>query len=41
VWSEDADAPFAKRFVTAGFVVKPHSIGAGGRKHVVYVGRRG
>ena len=40
VWSEDSDAPFAKRFVTAGFVVKPHSIGAGGRKHVVYVGRR-
>jgi spermidine synthase len=40
VWSEDSDAPFAKRLVTAGFVVKPHSIGAGGRKHVVYVGRR-
>jgi spermidine synthase len=40
VWSEDADAPFAKRLVTAGFVVKAHSIGAGGRKHVVYVGRR-
>lgn len=40
VWSEDADAPFAKRLVTAGFVVKAHSIGAGGRKHVVYVGKR-
>jgi len=40
VWSEDADAPFAKRFVTAGFVVKHHSIGAGGRKHAVYVGKR-
>jgi spermidine synthase len=40
VWSEDADAPFAKRLVTAGFVVKANSIGAGGRKHVVYVGRR-
>lgn len=38
VWSEDADPPFAKRFTTAGFVVKPHSIGAGGRKHTVYVG---
>ena len=40
VWSEETDAPFAKRFVTAGFTVKPHSIGAGGRKHVVYVGKR-
>jgi spermidine synthase len=38
VWSEDVDAPFAKRFVTAGFTVKLHSIGAGGRKHAVYVG---
>ena len=37
VWSEDVDPPFAKRLVTAGFVVKLHSIGAGGRKHAVYV----
>lgn len=40
VWSEDPDAPFAKRFASAGFDVKTHSIGTGGRKHVVYVGRR-
>lgn len=41
VWSEDADAPFEKRFSAAGFDVKTHSIGQGGRRHVVYVGRRG
>jgi len=40
VWSEDADAPFAKRFAAAGFDVETHLIGKGGRKHVVYVGRR-
>jgi spermidine synthase len=40
VWSEDADAPFEKRFVAAGFDVKMHSIGQGGRRHVVYLGRR-
>ena len=40
VWSEDADAPFAKRFAAAGFAVKTHTIGSGGRRHVVYVGRR-
>jgi spermidine synthase len=40
VWSEDADAPFAKRFTAAGFAVQTHSIGAGGRRHVVYLGRR-
>ena len=40
VWSEDADAPFAKRLAAAGFAVTTHKIGSGGRRHVVYVGRR-
>jgi spermidine synthase len=40
VWSEDADAPFAKRLSSAGFAVTAHTIGSGGRRHVVYVGRR-
>jgi spermidine synthase len=37
VWSEDADAAYAKRLGAAGFDVKTHAIGSGGRKHVVYV----
>ena len=41
VWSEDADAPYKKRFKAAGFTVAKHVIGSGGRRHVVYVGRRG
>jgi len=40
VWSEDADEPFAKRFAAAGFTVTTHRIGSGGRRHVVYVGKR-
>ena len=40
VWSEDADAPFAKRFAAAGFAVTTHAIGRGGRRHIVYLGRR-
>jgi len=40
VWSEDADAPYEKRFKAAGFEVGKHAIGTGGRKHIVYVGRR-
>jgi spermidine synthase len=40
VWSEDADAAFEKRFTAAGFAVTTHSIGQGGRRHVVYLGRR-
>jgi spermidine synthase len=40
VWSEDPDAPFAKRFTAAGFDVKTHAIGRGGRKHIVYLGTR-
>jgi spermidine synthase len=40
VWSEDADAPFEKRFSAAGFSVTKHSIGKGGRRHFVYLGTR-
>ena len=40
VWSEDADAPYEKRFKAAGFTVAKHLIGSGGRRHAVYVGRR-
>jgi len=40
VWSEDADAQFAKRFSSARFSVTKHSIGRGGRRHIVYLGRR-
>jgi spermidine synthase len=40
VWSEDADAPFEKRFAAKGFAVDKRAIGQGGRKHIVYVGRR-
>lgn len=40
VWAEDADAPFARRFAAAGFAVTTHSIGSGGRRHIVYLGRR-
>jgi spermidine synthase len=38
VWSEDADAPFARRLEGAGFNVTKHSIGRGGRRHIVYMG---
>lgn len=41
VWSEDADAPFHKRLAGAGFTVTTHRIGSGGRRHLVYLGRRG
>jgi spermidine synthase len=41
VWSEDADEPFARRFAAAGFTVATHRVGGGGRRHVVYLGRRG
>jgi spermidine synthase len=40
VWSEDKDAPYAKRFAAAGFAVTTHAFGTGGRKHIVYVGHR-
>jgi spermidine synthase len=39
VWSEDADAAFARRFA-ARFEVTKHAIGSGGRRHVVYLGKR-
>jgi spermidine synthase len=39
VWSEDADAPYAKRLTSAGFELRTHSIGSGGRRHIVYLGR--
>jgi spermidine synthase len=39
VWSEDADAAFERR-MGAGFTVTVHRIGGGGRRHVVYLGRR-
>ena len=40
VWSEDADAAFARRLAAAGFSMTKHSIGSGGRRHIVYLGRR-
>jgi spermidine synthase len=40
IWSEDADAPFQRRFAAAGFTVTKDSIGRGGRRHVVYLGLR-
>jgi spermidine synthase len=40
VWSEDADPPFARRFAAAQFTVAKHSIGSGGRRHIVYRGQR-
>jgi spermidine synthase len=40
VWSEDADAPFERRFAAARFSVTKHSIGSGGRRHFVYLGVR-
>ena len=39
-WSEDADAPFARRFAAAGFSVTKHSLRSGQSRHVVYLGRR-
>ena len=39
VWSEDADAAFAKR-MSARLAVTTHRIGSGGRRHVVYIGQR-
>jgi spermidine synthase len=40
IWSEDADGPFAHRFAASHFAVTKHSIGSGGRRHIVYLGRR-
>jgi spermidine synthase len=41
VWSEEADAAFAKRLVAAGFSVEPVPPPPSGPRHVVYLGRRG
>jgi spermidine synthase len=41
IWSEDADAPFERRLAAARFSVTKHSIGKGGRRHIVYLGHRG
>jgi len=40
IWSEDADATFERRFAGARFGTSKHSIGRGGRRHFVYLGRR-
>ena len=40
VWGEDKEPAYAKRFGAAGFDVTTHAIGKGGRKHVVYIGKR-
>jgi len=40
IWSEDADAPFERRLAAARFAVTKHSIGKGGRRHIVYLGHR-
>ncbi|MBV8756334.1 MAG: spermidine synthase [Deltaproteobacteria bacterium] len=40
IWSEDADAPFAKRFAAAGFGVTKHALKSGASRHVVYLGTR-
>jgi spermidine synthase len=37
IWSEDADAAFAKRFAAAGFDVSTHRLGSS-RRHFVYLG---
>jgi spermidine synthase len=41
VWSEDEHRPFARALGGAGFVeVKSERVGGGGRRHVVFTGRR-
>jgi spermidine synthase len=41
VWAEDPDPAFPGRLGAAGFEVTTHRAGRGGRRHVVYLGRRG
>ena len=41
VWSEDSDKAFEKRLKAAGFSVTRHRPGRGGRRHVVYIARKG
>jgi len=38
VWSEDPDAPFQRRLAAARLAVTSHSVGNGGRRHIVYLG---
>ena len=40
IWSETADAPFARRFASARFSVTKHSLKSGGSRHIVYLGTR-
>jgi len=39
-WSEDADAPFGRRFAAAGFTVTKHSLRSGASRHIVYLGKQ-
>ena len=38
VWSEDADAPFEKRFAASRFALTKHVVRSGPRRHLVYLG---
>jgi spermidine synthase len=40
IWSEEPDKPFERRLVAAGFAVKAHRSGRGGRIHTIYVAVR-
>jgi hypothetical protein len=40
VWSEEPDRPFESRIAAAGFDVKRHRAGKGGRAHTIYTGVR-
>jgi len=37
VWSEDPDAPYQRRLAAAKLAVATHSVGGGGRRHIVYL----
>ncbi len=41
VWSEDPDKAFEKRLKAAGFSVNRQRPGRGGRRHAVYIARKG
>jgi spermidine synthase len=38
IWSEEPDRPFEARLAAAGFEVRRHARGKGGRSHTIYVG---
>jgi spermidine synthase len=40
VWSEDADAAFARRLTTSRYAMTKHSFGSGGRRHIVYLAQK-